>query len=117
MHTHTESTQQSTLAYLLSVERACMRSSQPSYHIIQPQPHTRCIKQQTTSYQLQTTSQQYIITNRTNYYTPQTQTYIFYIHILYTCMLIFHHSHSDILPLTSHISTCTYAPMDLYYSI
>ena len=48
MYTHTESTQLSRLAYLLPVERACMRSSQPSYHIIQP--HTRCIKQHTTSY-------------------------------------------------------------------
>ena len=50
MHTHTESTQQTTLAYLHTVERACMRSSQPSYHIIQT--HTRCIKQQSTSYEL-----------------------------------------------------------------
>ena len=50
MHTHTESTQQTRLAYLLPVERACMRSSQPSYHIIQP--HTRCIQQQSTSYEL-----------------------------------------------------------------
>ena len=32
-------------------------------------------------------------------------------------MCIFHHSHSDILPMTSLISACTYTPKDMYYSV